>query len=87
MTAGLPKVLYWKGYSARTRMLDAVKVWVSSAWENIDKIDASVEWEENFGPRYIREMLPTAERAGFTRDGQTSMSLPLIWGQVNRNIR
>lgn len=87
MAAGLSKILYWRGHSARTRMLDAVKVWISAAWEKIDKIDAEVEWEENFGSRYIREMLLTADRAGFSREGQASMSLPLIWGQVHQNFK
>ncbi|KAH9224549.1 cytochrome P450 [Leptodontidium sp. 2 PMI_412] len=84
MAIGMPKFLYWKGHSARNRMLAATKKWIKSAWKNTDKESAELDWEPHFGSRFIRQLAANLDNVGISEDGQASALLPMIWA-INSN--
>lgn len=78
---GFPKFMFPSGWTARDRVFDAVKVWITSAWENIDweKTDPSCAWEENFGSRLVRRREQMYDSFGYTLEGLVASEMGLIW--------
>ncbi len=84
MAIGMPKLVYWKGHAARTRILNATKKWLKSAWENFDQKDVEKEWEPRFGSKFMRSLVSDIESVGVSQEGQASALLTIIWA-INSN--
>lgn len=76
---GLPKFLYWKGHSARNRMLSAITRWIKSAHLNLDEKDKNSDWEKNFGSAFVREEMMAMAHVNISEEGQAASMMSMIW--------
>ena len=80
LALGLPRLAYPKGYSARDKMLEAMKKWVKSVNAHFDEEkDGDVDWDEHFGSKFIRKQTQTLAGAGISQDGQAAAIMSLVW--------
>jgi hypothetical protein len=82
LLVGAPRFLCRQGWDARDRLLAAVKRWLARAWEGFDWQDERVktlEWEENFGHRIVREREQALAAYGLSLDGRAAFEFGLFW--------
>jgi hypothetical protein len=65
---GLPKWMNRKAYTRRERFHTACGRYLESAWANFDPYgpDADVDWEPNFGARFMRELAKWMKERDFS---------------------
>ncbi|KAI9766225.1 MAG: hypothetical protein M1839_005001 [Geoglossum umbratile] len=89
LLVGAPRFLCRRGWDARNRLLAAIRRWLARSWEEFDWQDEkakTLEWEENFGHKIVREREQTLAAYGLSLDGRAAFEFGLLWASVINSI-
>ncbi|KAH0545200.1 hypothetical protein FGG08_000654 [Glutinoglossum americanum] len=89
LLVGAPRFLCRQGWDARNRLLAAISRWLARAWDEFDWQDEkakSLEWEENFGHKIVRERELALAAYGLSLDGRATFEFGLLWASVVNSV-
>jgi hypothetical protein len=82
LLVGAPRFMCRQGWDGRNRLLTSIRRWLERAWKEFDWQDETaktVDWEENFGHKIVREREQKLAAYGLSLDGRATFEFGLLW--------